>query len=63
MAITTTNAKVATCVATLRRCIGFGTTLTGEEKALMLDVLLALSQSDAAFTDIVEDDVVDGRAT
>lgn len=63
MALTTTNPKVAQCVAALRRCIGNGTNLTGDERALMLDTLLALTQSDVAFTDIAEDDFVDGRAT
>lgn len=63
MAITVTDAQYVICVAALRRCINFGTNLTGEEKALVLDVLLGGTQSDAAFTDIPESDFVDGRAT
>lgn len=34
------NADYATCVAALRRCFAYGTNLTGEEKRLVLDVLL-----------------------
>lgn len=63
MTISISNSDYTTCVAAMRRCLANGTHLTSEEKQLVLDVLLGGTQSDAAFTDIAEDDVLDGRAT
>ena len=63
MAITATSAQYAACVAALRRCIGNGTNLTGEEKQLCLDCLLDGTQEIAGITDIAESDFTDGRAT
>ena len=48
------NADYATCVAALRRCVGNGTNLTGDERRLMLDVLqhATSNEKDAQSTEL-----------